>query len=462
MNKSLFILLFLFIPVFVFSQKINMHGEINKSHAGGIEIVKYADMISFEPEVIANTTIDSNRNFNLQFDINETIFAFIRNGLNQGELYLQSGNNYNLQLIIDTNNQPLAYSQQVNLKLNFITPDSLNKRIRYFNQMYNNFIIKNFNRIYKSRKHYLIDTLQKFVKQRFGKMNSYFSNYVKYKFASIEHFSRKKSLETVINEYIINQPVLYNNIEYMAFFHQVFDDYLFSFSKSVDISDLVKSIKEKGNYLDIYEMASKDTTLRKNNRVIEMVLLNTINELYNYRDIDRNKIINILKAAEQVMLYKENRNIAANLVKKLTKLNPGTSAPPFTLPDQCGKNVSLDGFKGKIVYLNFWNLRCRPCIAELDSIAKINNLFENALDFVSISTDYDTNMVRKFIERKGYNWTFLNFDHNYQLLRDYQVMTFPANILIGKKGKILKHPAKLPAENLQMIINRIANKDINK
>lgn len=293
-------------------------------------------------------------------------------------------------------------------------------------------------------------------------MNSYFSSYVKYKFASIEHFARQKSLQTVIGEYIINQPVLYNNIEYMAFFHQVFDDYLFSFSQEVDISDLVKSIKEKGNYRDIYEMARKDTTLKKDERILEMVLMNTLNELYNYQGIDRPKIIRILKEAKAQMGYEENISIASNLINKLTALNMGTKAPLFKLPDLYGDMISLEDFKDKIVYLNFWNLRCNPCIAELDSIAKINNFFKNSIAFVSISTDDDIALVRKFVEQKKYDWNFLNYDQVYDVLREYQVVTFPANILIDKSGKVIKHPAKLPAENLQMIINRIANKDINK
>ncbi len=42
------------------------------------------------------------------------------------------------------------------------------------------------------------------------------------------------------------------------------------------------------------------------------------------------------------------------------RVKPGTAAPDFTIPDLAGKNVTLSGFKGKYVFIDFWASWCSP------------------------------------------------------------------------------------------------------
>ena len=42
------------------------------------------------------------------------------------------------------------------------------------------------------------------------------------------------------------------------------------------------------------------------------------------------------------------------------------------LIDKDGKTRSLEEFKGKVIFLNFWATWCPPCIAEMPSIDKLH------------------------------------------------------------------------------------------
>ena len=65
-----------------------------------------------------------------------------------------------------------------------------------------------------------------------------------------------------------------------------------------------------------------------------------------------------------------NEAIEAALTKALV-LQSGQPAPDFTLDDLDGQPVSLNQFKGKAIFIDFWASWCGPCIVDLPYIQKI-------------------------------------------------------------------------------------------
>ena len=49
----------------------------------------------------------------------------------------------------------------------------------------------------------------------------------------------------------------------------------------------------------------------------------------------------------------------------------GLPAPTFTFPGLDGKKVSLNDFKGKVVFVNIWATWCPPCREEMPSMEKL-------------------------------------------------------------------------------------------
>lgn len=71
--------------------------------------------------------------------------------------------------------------------------------------------------------------------------------------------------------------------------------------------------------------------------------------------------------------------------------------------DANGKTRSLEEFKGKVIFLNFWATWCPPCIAEMPSIDKLHDEMGDEVAFVLLSFDDDFQKAKDFDKRKGYD-----------------------------------------------------------
>jgi len=78
--------------------------------------------------------------------------------------------------------------------------------------------------------------------------------------------------------------------------------------------------------------------------------------------------------------YEENNYIKNELIK-------GKPSPKFIdLPNYQGGFTSLDDFKGKYVYINFWGTACPPCFKVLPFFKDVVEKYKNRnIEFVSVS-----------------------------------------------------------------------------
>src|SRR5512145_204952 len=56
---------------------------------------------------------------------------------------------------------------------------------------------------------------------------------------------------------------------------------------------------------------------------------------------------------------------------------PAKAAPDFTLLDTDGQQVSLQHFRGKVVFLNFWATWCIPCREEMPAMEQLYQEFKD-------------------------------------------------------------------------------------
>jgi len=120
----------------------------------------------------------------------------------------------------------------------------------------------------------------------------------------------------------------------------------------------------------------------------------------------------------------------------------GAMAPLFTQNDVNNKRVSLVGFRGKYVLLDFWASWCGPCRSENPNVVKAYNQYKNK-NFTVLGVSLDRPGKKEdwlaAIKADGLAWTQvsdLKFWNN-EVAQQYGIRGIPQNYLIDPAGKII-------------------------
>lgn len=145
--------------------------------------------------------------------------------------------------------------------------------------------------------------------------------------------------------------------------------------------------------------------------------------------------------------YLENlqQGVQTSIVEELSKKMLDETAPPFTLKDISGKQVSLSDYKGKIVILDLWATWCAPFIASFPAMQQLVNKHQDVVFLFIAVEEKGTNVldrVKKFIERKEFTFKVLldepvspNSD-KHVIISSYRPNGIPAKYFIDKTGKL--------------------------
>jgi peroxiredoxin len=118
-------------------------------------------------------------------------------------------------------------------------------------------------------------------------------------------------------------------------------------------------------------------------------------------------------------------------------LGAGDEAPTFSLPSLDGKQkISLAGYRGKVVWLDFWASWCSPCLTSLPELEALRQqLPPDRFQIVAVNLDQDPAKARKFLARSPVGYPSAH-DPKGQLPERFGLETMPTSYLIDQKGVI--------------------------
>ncbi|MGY3792521.1 TlpA family protein disulfide reductase [Aquimarina sp. 433] len=159
------------------------------------------------------------------------------------------------------------------------------------------------------------------------------------------------------------------------------------------------------------------------------------------------KIYKALMAKSTDTAFQRRITESFNKIKLLTK---GNDSPTFDYENYNGGSTKLADLKDHYVYIDVWATWCKPCIAEIPSLKKLEKEYDEKIKFVSISVDNkrDHDAWKTMIKEKELSGIQLFADNSWssKFIRDYDVQGIPRFILIDKEGKIVNADAPRPSD----------------
>ena len=165
-------------------------------------------------------------------------------------------------------------------------------------------------------------------------------------------------------------------------------------------------------------------------------------ERYGGAEPDVNTVASIFAVLSESVRNSAQGKAYAQRLENIKRTEAGQPAPLFTQNDPEGNPISLEGFKGQYVLIDFWASWCGPCRAENPNVVKAYEAYKDK-NFTILGVSLDDEKGReawlKAIRDDQLTWTQVSdlkgWENDVATL--YAVRAIPQNFLVDPAGNII-------------------------
>ena len=132
-----------------------------------------------------------------------------------------------------------------------------------------------------------------------------------------------------------------------------------------------------------------------------------------------------------VLLFGCNRGIPKN--KNVSDLESMERKTTFV--DLNDNKVNLRAYKGKKIIINYWATWCGPCIKEMPSIKRAEEILEDFGYTFLLVSDETISKISKFKNDRNFDFNFLKSIKSYESLGIYSM---PTSYIFDENGKMIE------------------------
>lgn len=451
--RPLFLIIVLFLCVGELSAQRNIaiHGSAANGAGRRVELLKTSDAISGLESVIDSATIDDNNSFELRCYANYPMLVTLQVENYSQSFFVEPATEYSVfipsfdwnldekrNIFLDPEPLPLVFQ---NLKTG-----NVNSTIDSIDRYISNFVSDNyfyFDQKFKPSAYYF-DSLETLLRKAFPDgRNDFVDRYKMFQLAQLKYSLKFDSRRNLVKRYIKNQPILYHDENYMSLFATL---YAYSISKGTKDIPVYRLAHWVNNLdLETYIDSIGVDPLLRHEQVRELAALQALREsYYNFHYYNPDMVVKMIQKLAQKSKFPEHRLIADNIIRSFHNREESESFSIYdvSLPDVDKQAVSLGSFEGKWIYIAFVRSGDPFSVSEIETMAHFKeDAYKNKnVEFVSIDCDREFQKMFHFLKNTKhgdrFNWTWLHFDGNYQLLRNFQVTAYPWFVLINPQGKV--------------------------
>jgi peroxiredoxin len=435
---------------------VTIQGQ-DTSYAGReLTIRTFQDQITSEELTLAQAVVAADGSFSLSFEADETRMVFFHLGRIVLYLYAEPGHLYVISLPpwqektqADRLN---PYFEEISLPaiINNIPETDLNIQIRMFDDTYDSYLQKfSLNPNSKINPAAIDTAVISLLKPFENQLSGFFRTYVTYKLAILRQMGYQFKSRSTSEKYFLNEPVLYINPAYMELFNLVYDKYFMYFMRTETGRKITSDITEKKSLFELKKTLATDQVLG-NDTLLELVILKNLHDEYYSDRFSRSALLVVLDSLIQTTRIAQHRIIGTTILHKLTRLQPGYLPPDFSLADRDNRVVKLSDLRGRYVYLCFCACNSYSCLKEFEMLQKIYDKHRAYLEIVMITVDPEYRQMVDFLSKNKYNWLFLHYGMQPEILKEYDIRGYPTYFLLGRDGKLILSPAPSPYENFEV------------
>jgi thiol-disulfide isomerase/thioredoxin len=145
-----------------------------------------------------------------------------------------------------------------------------------------------------------------------------------------------------------------------------------------------------------------------------------------------------------VTIERAARRIALVLALIVPGCGPRNAPPPREMPNVrlqtlAGESVPLQGFRGKVLLVDFWATWCPPCEESIPDLMRLQKRYrKDDFQVIGIALDVQgASVVAPFVKKHGVNYTILLGDE--RTARAFGgIVGLPTSFLIDRRGRIVE------------------------
>jgi thiol-disulfide isomerase/thioredoxin len=110
---------------------------------------------------------------------------------------------------------------------------------------------------------------------------------------------------------------------------------------------------------------------------------------------------------------------------------------------------NLNNFKGKHVFINFWQSWCGPCVAEMPMIDSAFQMVDNDQWVFMVVNDEDWETINDFKSKHTFQMPLYRSKSNFVRNR---ITTYPTSIILNAKGEIVMNEVGMLPYNAKAFV----------
>lgn len=157
--------------------------------------------------------------------------------------------------------------------------------------------------------------------------------------------------------------------------------------------------------------------------------------------------------------HEKYNKIVMDTYQEVNRYAAGQYAYNFTLKDASGNLVSLNDYRGKTIYIDFWASWCRPCVQKLQAMQEMKTELADQEDivFIHISFDGKSDEWLAKIQESGFTGVHLNAPESVksEVAKMYNIKALPEYFIIRPDGTFEQKPRRFDLVEIQEKLERL-------